>query len=85
MDTPFPNENERFIHQLEILLFQGLHCEGGGELNPSLDRLNQDRKKGKKSAFERNLNVALTPSSTSLRVKPAIPSMLSLNFEKKEE
>ena len=28
IDTPFPNENERFIHQLEIQLFLGVHCGG---------------------------------------------------------
>ena len=49
--------------------------------NPSLDLLNQDRKRGKKSIFERSLNVSLTPSSTSLRVKTAIPCVFSLNFE----
>ena len=38
-------------------------------LNPSSDRLNRVWKKGKKSTFERNLNVALTPWSTSFRVK----------------
>ena len=41
--------------------------------------------KRKKSTFERNLNVALTPSSTSLRVKTAIPCVLSLNFENRGE
>ena len=25
---PFPNENERLIHQLEIQSFQGVHCRG---------------------------------------------------------
>ena len=45
-------------------------------LNPSLDRFNQDRKKGKNSTFERNLNGVLAPSLTSLRVKPAIPCVL---------
>ena len=29
IDTPpFPNENESFIYQIEIQLFQGVHCEG---------------------------------------------------------
>ena len=28
IDTPFPNENKRFIHQLEIQLFSGVHCGG---------------------------------------------------------
>ena len=39
----------------------------------------------KTSTFERNLNVALTPSSTSLRVRTAIPCVLSLNFENRGE
>ena len=46
-------------------------------LNPSLNRLNQDRKKGKKSTSERSLNVILTSRSTSLRVKTAIHCVLS--------
>ena len=50
-----------------------------------LDCFNQDRKKGKKSTFARNLNVALTPSSTSLRVKTAIPCVLSFSFKNKRE
>ena len=40
---------------------------------------------GKNSTSERNLNVARTPSSTSLRVKTAIPCVLSLSFENKGE
>ena len=38
----------------------------------------EERKKN--STFERNLNVALTPSSTSLRVKNAIPCVLFSRF-----
>ena len=53
--------------------------------NPSLDRLNQDWKKGNNSTFERNLNVALTPWSTSLWVKTAIPCVFSLNLENRGE
>ena len=49
-------------------------------LNPSSDCFNQDRKKGKKSIFERNLNVALTSSSSSLWVKTAIPLCASSQF-----
>ena len=55
------------------------------ELNPSLDRFNQDREKGRSSTFERNLNVALTPWSTSLQVNNAIPCVLSLSFENRGE
>ena len=54
-------------------------------LSPFLDCLNQDRKKGKKSTFERNLNVAVTSWSTSFRVRTAIPCVLSLNFENRGE
>ena len=78
----FPKEKERFIHQLEIQMIS--RCSLWG-FNPSLDRLNKDWKKGKESTFTRNLNVALPPSSTSLQVKTAIPCVLSLNFEKREE
>ena len=39
----------------------------------------------KKVNFWRDLNVALIPSSTFLRVKTAIPCVLSLNFVNKEE
>ena len=81
LTPPFPNENERFFRQLEIRII--LRCLLWG-LNPSLDRLNQDRKKEKESTFERNFYVALTPS-TSLPVKTAIPCILSLNFENREE
>ena len=63
LSTPFPNENGRFIHQLENQLFWGLHCGG---FNLSLTRLNQVQKKGTNSTFERNLDVTLTPRSTSL-------------------
>ena len=45
----------------------------------------EPRPKGKKSTFERNLNVALTPSSTSLRVRTSLPCVLSLNFENRGE
>ena len=51
-------------------------------LSPSSDGLNQDWKTERNSSSERNLNVVLTPSSTSLWVKTAIPCLLSLNFEK---
>ena len=29
IDNPFPNENVRFIHQIEVQLSQGIHCGGG--------------------------------------------------------
>ena len=61
-----------------------LRCSLWG-FNPSSSRLNQDQKKGKNSTFERNLNGALTPWSTSLWVKIAISCMLSLNFENRGE
>ena len=61
-----------------------LRCSLWG-LNPSLDCLNQDRKRGKKSTFARNLNIALTPSSASPRVKTAFPCVRSLSFENREE
>ena len=50
-----------------------LRCSLWG-LSPSFDHLNQDWKKGKK------LHVVLTPSSTSLLVKTAIPCVLPLQF-----
>ena len=50
-----------------------------------LDRLSQDWKKGKKSIFEMSLNIILTPWSTSLRVKTAIPRVLSLHSENRGE
>ena len=61
-----------------------LRCSLRGS-NPSLDRFNQGWKKGNKSTSERNLNGALPSSSTSLRVKTAIPCVLSLNFENRGE
>ena len=77
--TPaFPNENERFIHQLQIV-------GGGGKLNPSLDRFNYDWKKEENSTFEGNLDGSLAPWSTFLRVKTAIPCVLSLTFENRGE
>ena len=39
----------------------------------------------KNSSFGRNLNVALPPWSTALRVKTAIPCVLSLSFENRGE
>ena len=42
-------------------------------------------RKEKTHPFERNLNVALPLSSTSLRVKTVIPCVLSLNFENRGE
>ena len=50
-------------------------------LNLSVVCFNQDQKKGNNSTSDRNLNVALTSWSTSLRVKTAIPCVLFLNFE----
>ena len=83
--TPPPsrtNENERFIHQLEIqLVFTGGGEGGRGKWDSSSDRLEQDQKKERDSTVERNLNVTLTPSSTSLRVKTAIPCVLSQFWE----
>ena len=79
---PFPNENERLIHQLEIQLSQGVPCRGRVLLHAVWTKTGR---KGKHSTFERNLNVALTPSSTSFLVKTAIPCMLSLNFENRGE
>ena len=59
--------------------------------NPCLHCLNQDWKRGRNSfettlgtTVERNLNVSLTPSSTSLRLKTAIPCVLSLNLRTRE-
>ena len=50
-----------------------------------LDRLNQHWKKGKKSTFERNLNVDPTPWSTSLRVKklPFFVCFISIMWQKR--
>ena len=54
-------------------------------LNPSLGHLNQDRKKGRNSTFDRNLNVVFTLWSTSLRVKTVIPWVFSLNSKDRGE
>ena len=78
----FPNENERFIHQLETQLFHCLHY--GGRILLFTVPIKAGRKE-ETQLIEENLNVALTPSSTSLRVKTAISCMLSLNIENRGE
>ena len=76
LTPPFPNKNERFIRQPRIQL---ILKSSQWRLNSSLDRFHQDRKKGKKSTFKRNLNVTLTASSTSFESKlPFLACFLSI-------
>ena len=82
IDTPFPERKRKIYSSTWNSIIPRPSLWG---FNPSLDRFNQHRKKGKKSTFDRNLNVALSSSSTSLRVKTAIPCVLSLNFENRGE
>ena len=83
-DTPLPERKRKIYSSIwDSIVLRG-SLRGGGGSNSSLDRLNQDRKR-KKSNFKKNLNVALKPSSTSLRVKTAIPCVFSLNFENRGE
>ena len=82
IDTPLP-ARKRKIHSSNWSLVILSSSLWGSNL--FWNRLNQDRKKGKKSTFERSLNVALTPRSSSLRVKTAIHCVFSLNFEDRRE
>ena len=50
IDTPFPKENERFIHQLETQLFYGVSC-GGWILLQTVST--KSGRKEKNSTFER--------------------------------
>ena len=77
-DTPLPERKRKIYSSIwDPIILRGL--------NPSLGCLNQDRKRGKSSTSERNLNVTPAPRSSSLRVKTAIPCVLSLDFENRRE
>ena len=79
--TPSRTKTKDLFISLRFQLSWDVHSVWA--FNSFLNRL--DRKRGKKSTSERSLNVTLTPSSTSLRVKTAIPCVLSLDFEKRGE
>ena len=82
LTPPPPTKTKKFSSTRDSNM---LRCSMWG-FNPSLDHLNQDWKKGKEiRLLWRVSNVALTPSSTSLWVKTAIPCVLSLNFENRGE
>ena len=82
IDTPFSERKGKIYSSTLDSIVLRFSLE---RMNPPWGCLSQDWKKGKDLTVERNLNESLTPWSTSLRIKNAIPCVLSLNFENRGE